>query len=613
LLAILNSSGEGLLVSAMIQIMYRTILTCILLPVLIASAAPPTLAAPINQIKAPPPVNGPAFGINSHLATRYPDPSSMAIPATAVADLGVRWVREDLHWHRVQPRPDVWDWTFTDAALRELLSRNINVLGVLGPSVGWATPHRGDTPNDVSYYPPDNERFLEYVRGVVTRYRRYVKYWEIWNEPDHDYFWQPKSDAAAYTRLLIRTAATIRSIDPEAKILIGGINPFDTTFLRTVAEGGAWNSFDILAIHPYVNPYEPESGNLIAAADAVRTLAAQHGEKPIWVTEIGWASGPSDRDARGLANEEQQASYLVRAMLMLWQAGVEQFFWYSLKDDPGNPYGLIGLGSGRTDYNPRKPAYYALQTLNQQLAGTTFVERRDLFERQVLVDFESVERWRRVSQPNGVLQASGEQIQSGAASAKISYSFTTRQNDYLAFERNEPLPLPGEPHALGIWVYGDNSTHGVKVWLRDSEGELLQFVLGSVGPPGWHFISTPIGGPVEAGNRLANVRNAQLDFPVSLVAIVVDDITDGFTGAGTIYLDNLTVIGGHETYDLRLQRGDESLDILWSPPGARLRLNTLAPQGTLVDMLGRSTTLPNEEGQLRINLGPAPVYVWHRR
>jgi polysaccharide biosynthesis protein PslG len=591
----------------------RFILTCILLPVLIASAAPPALAAPLGQINAPPPVNSPAFGINSHLATRYPDPSSMAVPAEAVAELGVRWVREDLHWHRVQPSPDVWDWTFTDAALRELLSRNINVLGVLGPSVGWATPQRNDTPNDVSYYPPDTERFLEYVRGVVTRYRRYVKYWEVWNEPDHDYFWQPRSDAAAYTRMLIRTAETIRSIDPEAKILIGGFNPFDTTFLRTVAEGGAWNSFDILAIHPYVNPYEPESGNLIAAADGVRTLAARYGNKPIWVTEVGWASGPSDRDARGLITPDQQASYLVRAMLLLWQAGVEQIFWYNLKDDPGNPYGLIGLGNGRTDYSPRKPAYEALRTLNSQLAGTSFVERRDLFEQQVLVSFDSVERWRRVSQPNGLLEASSEQVQAGAASAKIRYRFTTRQNDYLAFERNEPLALPGEPYALGIWVYGDNSTHGVKVWLRDAEGELLQFVLGAVGPPGWHFISTPIGGPVEAGNRLANVRNGQLDFPVSLVAVVIDDITDGYTGEGTVYLDDLTVIAGHETYDIRLQRGNEALDILWSPPGARLRLNTLASSATLIDMRGGSTTIAAEEGQLRVNLGPAPVYVWHRR
>lgn len=593
--------------------LHRIILTLIILPVLIASGAPLALSSPIPAISVPPPVNGPSFGINSHLATRYPDPSSMDVPAQLAADLGVGWVREDLHWHRVQPRPDIWDWTFSDAALRALISRDIQVLGVLGPSVGWATPYSGDTPNDVSYYPPDPERFVAYVRGVVTRYRRYVKHWEIWNEPDHAFFWQPQPDPAAYTRLLMLTAETIRSIDPEAKILIGGINPFDTTFLRSVAEGGGWDSFDILAIHPYVNPYEPESGNLAAAADGVRTLAARYGEKPIWVTELGWASGPSDRDAVGLANEDQQASYLVRSMLLLWQAGVEQIFWYSFKDDPGNPYGLMRLGSGRTDYSSPKPAFTALQTLNRELAGTSFVEQRDLFAQQLLVSFDSVERWQRANQPNGQLRASEAQVRSGAANVELSYSFTTRENDYVAFEHDQPIPLQGDPYALGVWVYGDNSTHGVKVWLRDAEGELLQFVLGTVGPAGWHFISAPIGGPVEPGNRLANVRNGKLDFPASLVAIVLDDITDDFTGSGTIYLDDLTVISGRETYDLRLRRGDQDLDILWSPPGVRLRLNTSAAQATLIDMRGTATPLAAQQGQLRINLGPAPVFLWHRR
>jgi len=50
-----------------------------------------------------------AIGINSHLATRYPDAATMPIPATIIADLGVEWVREDIHWHRIQPNPETWD------------------------------------------------------------------------------------------------------------------------------------------------------------------------------------------------------------------------------------------------------------------------------------------------------------------------------------------------------------------------------------------------------------------------------------------------------------------------------------------------------------------------
>ena len=592
--------------------LHRLLLIMLVLPLLLVSEGP-RAQAQITSSARPDPVPVPSFGLNSHLATRYTDPSSMEVPAAALSDLGVDWVREDFHWHRVQPRPDMWDWTFTDAALQSLLVRGINVLGVLGPSVGWATPYPNDTPNDVSYYAPNPDLFVEYARGVVSRYHRYVDYWEIWNEPDDGVFWSPAPDSAAYARMLIRTAEVIRSIDPEAKILIGGFNPFDTTFLREVAEYGAWDSFDIIAIHPYVNPYEPESGNLAAAADAVRALAARYGQKPIWVTELGWASGPADRDAIGITDEDFQANYLVRSILLLWEAGVEKIFWYNFKDDPGNPYGLVRLGTSRTDYTPRKPAFYALQTLIRETRGAQFIERRDLFRPQVVEGFEQVERWRRVSQPNGTLRLSNERTYQGNGSAEINYNFTTRQNDYVAFERNTPIPMQGQPFAVGLWVYGDGSTHGVKIWIRDAEGELLQFVLGAIGSPGWHFLAAPIGGPVEPGNRLAGEGNGRIDFPASIVAIVVDDIVDEFVGSGRIWIDDLTVIHGREAYNFRLQRGNDSLDILWSPPGARLVLNTRVERGILVERGGTRQPLTANNSQLRMNVGPAPIYLWHRR
>lgn len=588
-------------------------LLLLLSTVLLSGAAAPAGAGLQALPATVTPVATPVFGLNTHLATRYPDPSSMDVPAGLVSELGVTWVREDFHWHRIQPRPEIWDWTFSDAAMRALLSRNIQVLGVLGPSVGWATPFAGDTPNDVSYYSPDQEAYVAYVRGVVTRYRRYIKHWEIWNEPDHAIFWRPQPDPAAYTSLLIRTAAAIKEIDPEAKVLIGGTNPFDTTFLRAVADNGGWGSFDILAIHPYVDPYGPEDGNLVAAADGVQALAERYGQKPIWVTELGWASGSSDRDPAGQTDEQAQASFLVRSMLALWQAGVEKVFWYSFKDDPGNPYGLIRQGSGRTDYSPRKPAFDTLRTLNQQIAGTEFVERRDLFERSVLVNFDQVRGWLRASQPNGSLRASDARVHSGAGSAVLSYNFTTRANDYVAFERENPIALPGSPYAIGVWVYGDGSTHGMKAWLRDAEGEVLQFVMGAVGPPGWHFISTPIGGTVEPGNRISGSGNGRVDFPASLVAVVLDDMVDSFVGGGTIWLDDLSVISGHEVYDLRLRRGEDALDILWSPPGARVNLATRASSGLVIDRGGGQESIAAAEGRLRINLGPAPIYLWHRR
>ncbi len=576
---------------------------------LVSSNVPPPKPLPPVPEHRIGPIGPPSFGINSHLATRYPDPSSMHIAARTVAELGITWVREDLHWHRVQPAPDVWDWTFTDAALYELRERNIHVLGVLGPSVGWATPFRGDRPDDVSFYAPDPDEFVAYARAVVTRYKNYVQHWEIWNEPDNPLFWQPMPDPRAYARLLRETSAAIKEVDPQAQVLIGGFNPFDTTFIRAVADAGAWDSFDIIAIHPYVDPSSPEESNLQAALDKIRALNYRFGSRPIWATEIGWASGPGDRDAAGQTDEQEQASFLVRSLLLLWGAGVEQSFWYMLKDDHHNPYGLISYGRGRTDFDPalRKPAFAAFRTLNRELTNTTFAERRDLWDFAPLAPFEEIGDWRRTNQPNGNLSISDQGV------ARVVYNFSTPDNDYVVFERTDPVPLAGEPHALGVWVYGDGSDHDIKVWLRDAEGELLQIVLGIVGERGWRFISAPIVNPVPPGDRLDGTGNGRLDFPASLVALVVDDAADEFVGVSTFYLDDITAISGREIYNWRLKRDTRDLDIIWSPVGMRVTLNTRAANGYLVARNGEGQQIQAREGRFSLDVGPQPVFLWHQR
>ncbi|MCX7791255.1 MAG: flagellar filament outer layer protein FlaA, partial [Chloroflexaceae bacterium] len=201
----------------------------------------------------------------------------------------------------------------------------------------------------------------------------------------------------------------------------------------------------------------------------------------------------------------------------------------------------------------------------------------------------------------------------GGGSAELSYNFTTRQNDYVAFEREPRLSLEGAPYAIGAWVYGDGSTHGLKVWIRDAEGEVLQFVLGPVGAPGWHFLHTPIGGEVEPGNVIVPGGNRRVDFPAALQAIVLDDIVDAFVGGGTIWIDDLSAIHGHEIYDLRLERNGEALDVLWSPPGARVTLATQSAEARLIGRDGAERALPAENGRLRLTVGPEPIYVWHRR
>jgi polysaccharide biosynthesis protein PslG len=588
------------------------LLLVVLCALLLPAAVAPSLA-PAAPVRLVPPLDAAPFGLNTHLATRYPDLSTMSAAADIVARSGAGWAREDIHWYRIQPDPTTWDWRFTDEAIRELLARNIKIVGVLGHPPGWATPYGGDAPADVSFYAPDPRRFAAFAAAVVERYGRYVHHWEIWNEPDNPSFWKPEPDAAGYARLLRLASDAIHRGDPRAQVLIGGVNPFNTEFLRGVAAAGAWRSFDILAIHPYVDPATPEDGNIVAATDAVWGLAIQLGVKPIWVTEVGWASKSSDRDPVGAVDEQTQADYLVRAVLLLWRAGAERIFWYTLKDDPGSPYGLVGRGADRTDYQLLKPAFSAFRTLSQQLAGAEFIALHDPFKRTNILDFESLGAWRRGDQPYGTLNATFAAQHSGRAAARLDYSFPSDSNDYVVFRRDEPVAIPGQPYAIGLWVYGDGSGNRVKVWLRDAEGEVLQYALGTVGPPGWRLLQAPLGAPVAPGDRITAGGNGRLDFPARLDAIVLDDAPDIFEGAGSIYLDDLTAISGAEAYDLELRRNGAALDVLWSSAPLRATLSSAGADAQVVAWNGARSAAAVADGKIVLDLGPAPIYVVHTR
>jgi hypothetical protein len=553
------------------------------------------------------------FGLNTHLATRYPDLGSMGVPADLVAQSGASWAREDLQWWRIQPTPDTWDWSYTDAAFQALAQRGIKIVGVLGHPPGWATPDPSDPPSGLSFAAPDPNEFAKFAYAAAFRYQHLIKHWEIWNEPDNPLFWKPAPDPIAYTTVLARASAAIRTASPGAQVLLGGINPFSTAFLKSVADAGGWSSFDILAIHPYVDPATPEAGNLVSAADGVIALAAQRGPKPIWVTEVGWASGLSDHDSIGTIGAQDQADILVRAMLLLWRSGVERIFWYTLKDDPGNPYGLFAAGAGRADYSHPKPAYRAFQTLARQLAGAEFVGLRDLFERATVLDFEPLGAWRRGDQPNGTLTPTSQRTHSGHGAALLSYHFPSPGNDYVVFQRDKPAPIPGAPYALGMWVYGDGSGHRLKLWLRDAEGEVLQFALGAVGPPGWRLLEAPIGGTVAPWNRISEGGNGRLDFPARVAAIVLDDGDDRFVGDGAILLDDLIAISGPEAYDMQLNQGGESLDVLWSPTGLRAAITSKSASATQIDGEGKELTIAAKNGRLSLALGPSPIFVRHQR
>lgn len=314
------------------------------------------------------------FGVNSHIASRYNNYHVMHWPADVIASSGAGWVREDFHWFWIEPQRGQFQWEYYDRMVDLFTARGTNIIGVLGHPPGWATPEPGDDPSDISFYAPDPQLFAEFAVAVVQRYRSRILHWEVWNEPDNPQFWLPAPDPFAYAQVLSAVYAAVDHVAPEVNILLGGVNPFDPSFLQAIGELGAWWAFDIINIHPYVDPARPEDHGEIGKASVrpMRALMNRFGQKPIWVTEYGWSSLPTDRDPNGQTNEQEQANYLVRAAVLLRAAGVQRVLWYSMKDEVHNGYGMLRFAGDHDDYSQPRPAYPAFMNLNQQLAGAHF-------------------------------------------------------------------------------------------------------------------------------------------------------------------------------------------------------------------------------------------------
>lgn len=141
-----------------------------------------------------------------------------------MASLGVRAARYGIPWHRIQPAPDRWDWTWPDQTLNRLLELGINPIVDL---VHYGLPAWLEG----AYLNPEfPERMAEFARRVAERYRGCIRWYTPLNEPRITAWycgklgwWPPYRRGwrgfvavmLAIARGIVRTSQALREVDPE--------------------------------------------------------------------------------------------------------------------------------------------------------------------------------------------------------------------------------------------------------------------------------------------------------------------------------------------------------------------------------------------------------------
>jgi len=249
-------------------------------------------------------------------------------------ELGVSFVRIDFYWQDIEPQKGKFDFSKYDYIVRLLSENNIKILAILDYCADWA----GKSWNS----PPDNlDDFVNFARKVVQRYKDKIKHWEVWNEPDSRIYWQPQDEMKTYLKLLKKTYKAIKEIDPSAKILLGGLTSGGYYALKRIYEMGGKNYFDIVNIHPFVNPLKKDCIKRIKIlCKNIKKLMEKFGdkEKKIWITEIGCpgVKKPSKENAWWFGRsptETEQAGFLRKVFTEIPKLEfVDKVFWAFFRD-----------------------------------------------------------------------------------------------------------------------------------------------------------------------------------------------------------------------------------------------------------------------------------------
>jgi hypothetical protein len=144
---------------------------------------------------------------------------------------------------------------------------------------------------------------------------------------------------------------------PQSRIGI----PFDR-FVSAMYRAGARGSFQVLAIHPYARD---DTAVVSAVADARRLMARFGDPSPIWVTELGWASGgPRSRFTTSGAGQAQlTVGALKRLRSQRAELGLRGVVLYNWRDaePPAGERDWWGLHTGLVERDGRaKPVVRAV-------------------------------------------------------------------------------------------------------------------------------------------------------------------------------------------------------------------------------------------------------------
>ena len=289
-----------------------------------------------------------------------------------IGDSEAGTLRHLVLWPELEPNADdEYDWGKLDHVVAGAAENGVEMLPFVYGTPHWAVGDCfGLEPLECQRVPPlssdeAKQAWQDFLRDLVARYgpdgsfwsddsdeldppKVPITQWQIWNEPSSQSFFQPETDPGKYAELVKLSHDAILDEDPDAEIVLAGL--FRTPqkgagdeggpaeFLREMyaADPDVGDDFDTVALHPYASNLA-QIDQLFEQVLPVLDDAGD-GDKPIWVSELGWSSAPPEPNKPLLKGVQGQAKLLTDSFELLrdkrddWR--LEGVIWYQWKDLP---------------------------------------------------------------------------------------------------------------------------------------------------------------------------------------------------------------------------------------------------------------------------------------
>ncbi len=251
--------------------------------------------------------NSSPYGVCAHLH-RVGNPAERAEECRWIASAGIRRVRFDMEWWRVQKKPGgPFDFSHYDKVVADAEAQGLTPLPILFDIPKWAEPVWEHL-----------DAWGAFVEAVVAHYGNRFPDIEIWNEENLRHFWKHDPNPTNYLAVLRTAYEAAKRANPRVRVLFGGTAGVPLEFIEGVYKAGGAPYFDAMNVHPYCHPLQPE-GNLDVKLEAVRALMAKYDDakKPLLITELGW---PTHEASLGSAAVLRAGLAIARPEQKSWRA-----------------------------------------------------------------------------------------------------------------------------------------------------------------------------------------------------------------------------------------------------------------------------------------------------